>query len=303
MSHPQDPIFVLSAPSLPAATLAAALGQNPKAYGLPEINLTQADNIDAFQRDMATFRAAMAHGLLRAVGELYAGEQSVLSVEMARRWVDARGWKRTGTVYTELVERIAPLRAVVPVVSLLFDASAMRRLMATFPNAVFVILWAHPRVFGTIASNSKVGEIALQLTGSVDETYEPPLPDPQGLWLEFEAEISRHMADVPDDRIIRVRVETLAHEPEETLRALAKSLKLSVAKASMAAMLRPEASPFAGPGPIGAHANIEILPFPELAELVPEADDVQLDGPLSWRPDDEEFAPELREVAVDLGLS
>ena len=179
-------VLVLSAPSLPGTTLAAALGRNPGCYGVPEINLPLSATVDGFMREMSGPRVSQTHGVLRALGQLYGGEQTVHSIEMARRWLDLRGWMPTEAAFGEIAARIAPFRMVAPVTAMLYQPSAMKRLRSAFPDAAYVILRAHPRVFADLALGSEAGRIAVQLSGSVDEEFDPPLPDPQGLWLRTE---------------------------------------------------------------------------------------------------------------------
>lgn len=297
------PIFVLTPPALPGSTLAAALGQNSAAYAVMEINLPLSATVDAFLREMTGARATQAHGLLRTICELYAGEQTVHAVDMARRWLNRRDWMATGTVMTEIAARMAPLRMVMPVTAALFDGAAMKRLISTFPDASFVVLRAHPRIYGHIALNSEAGRVALQLTGSVDESYEPPLPDPQKLWLRSEEAMVHHLAEIPPARVHSLRVEDLARNPKSTLSALSRALGLPSGKAEVAAMLDPEGSPFAGPGPIGAHSKSHIISFEELAEEVPDSSEEILEGALPWRPDDAGFVENVKRKATELGLA
>lgn len=297
------PVFVLSAPALPAATLAAALGRNPEAFGLPEITLPLAATTDAYLRELSGIRVIQSHGLLRAISQLYAGEQTVHAVEMARRWIDSRAWMTTPMVFQEIAARLSPYRLVSPVGSLLFDGTAMKRLRATFPGASYVVIRAHPRVYGELALGQDAGRVAIELSGSLDETFEPPLPDPQTLWLQSEAELARHVEDLPADRLMILRAETLVRDPEATLKGLARSLGMPSGKAALSAMMQPEASLFAGPGPIGAHSDGMILSFAALAQDFPDPEDEQLDGPLPWRPDGAGFSDEVRDAALDLGMS
>ena len=298
-----SPIFVLAAPALPGTTLAAALGRNPDAFGVPEINLPLTATLDAFMREMSGPRVTQTHGVLRALGHLYGGEQTAHSVEMARRWLDLRGWMSSGGAFVEIAAQIAPFRMVAPVTAMLYQKSAMKRLKAAFPEAHYVVLRAHPRVFAEVALGSEAGRIAVQFSGSVDESFEPPLPDPQGLWLQTENAIAACLGDVPSERVIPMRAETLVRSPAETLRGLAVSLGLASDEAAVGAMTRPEASVFAGPGPLGAHADGQIRPFAALAQDWPPQSDETLDGVLDWRPDGAGFREDVVEKAKELGLS
>ena len=162
------PILVLAAPGVPGQTLAAALGRNPAAYDLPELNLELMPSIDVLQREMTGIRASQLHGLLRALAQLLAGEQTVAAVDMANRWLLRRTYLPTSAVAQELAIRIAPRRLVAPVTAAIFDRSSLRRLRATFPEAIFVHLHLHPHVYGRLLLAGTAGQAALQLAGALD---------------------------------------------------------------------------------------------------------------------------------------
>ena len=293
------PVFVLAAPGLPGPTLAAALGRNPLAYGLPEIALPLMDTTDALQRELIGVRGPQMHGLLRALAQILGGEQTAAAVEMARRWLDRRAFLPTSEVFHQLAARIAPRRLVAPVTAAILDKPALRRLIAAFPDAAFVHLYAHPRVYGELVLADTGGRIALQVTGAVDEGFEPPLPDPQALWLMVEAALDERLGDAA----IPVDTAGLIANPDETLRGLARKLGLKWHKEAVAAMTAPEASPFAGAGPMGAHINGQIFSFATLAERFPAQADTALDAPQPWHPEGEGFRAEVRKKAAALGFS
>jgi hypothetical protein len=197
---------------------------------------------------------------------------------------------------------VAPQRAVLPATALLFDGMAMRRLIAALPEARFVVLRAHPRIFGRLALTDQAGRIALQLTGALDESFEPALPEPQHLWLRTEEALEKSLGGLPEARVVDLRAEALLRDPEAALRDLARRLKLKWNKAAVARMLAPEASVYAGAGPMGAHADGQIRPFAALAEALPGPEEETLEGPLPWRPDDAGFTEALRRRAAALGL-
>lgn len=300
------PVLILAAPGLPAQTLAAALGQGPAAYDLPELNLEQMATIDVLQREMTGIRAPQVHGLMRAVAQLYAGEQTAAAVEMAGRWMTRRGYLSTAAVAHELAAKIAPRRMVLPVHASVFDKASLRRLKATFPGASYVHLHAHPRPYGALLLSSTSGLVALQLSGALDETVDPPLPDPQELWLMAEEALAEFIADLPESQQIEeVRMADLVARPGAAVADIARRLGLPSTGAARRAMHHPEASPFAGPGPMGAHMGGAILSLDEIAAHQPDADAPpdSLDGPLPWRPDDKGFRDEVRALAEKMGYA
>lgn len=159
------PIFVLAAPGLPGATLAAALGMNPDAYGVPEINLPLMATVDIFQREMTGPRGPQAHGTLRALAQILGGEQTQPAVEMARRWLDRRAWMPVGQALHEIAARIAPRRMVAPATAVILDPPSFRRLLGAYPNAHFVRLTAHPVHYGHLAVSAAPGRSRFSCPG------------------------------------------------------------------------------------------------------------------------------------------
>ena len=300
------PVLILAAPGLPAQTLAAALGQGPAAYDLPELNLEQMATIDVLRREMTGIRAPQVHGLMRAVAQLYAGEQTAAAIEMAGRWMTRRGYLSTAAVAQELAARIAPRRMVLPVHASVFDRASLRRLRATFPEASYVHLHAHPRPYGRLLLSSTSGLVALQLSGALDETQDPPLPDPQALWLMAETALAEFLSDLPDgQQIEQVRMADLTARPAAAVADIARRLGLPSTGAARRAMQHPERSPFAGPGPMGAHMGGVILSLRQIGAEAPaeDAEPCRLDGPLPWRPDGAGFRAEVRALAETMGYA
>lgn len=297
------PVFILAAPGLPAPTLAAALGANPRAYGLPEINLPLMLTVDVYQREMTGPRGPQGHGLLRALAQILGGEQTSAAIEMARRWLDLRAWMPAGDVHREIAARIAPRVMVSPATAVILDPPSLRRMLAMFPDARFVRLRAHPRVYGEVMLSGPTGQIALQLSGAIDEEGDAPIPDPQELWLTVETALDESLAELPESRVIPVLTEELVADPGPVLKGLARKLGLAYGAEAVAAMTRPERAPFAGPGPMGAHINGHIFSFAALAGEFPAPGTAVLDGALPWRPDGKGFRDSVAERARALGFA
>jgi hypothetical protein len=293
------PIVVMAAPGLPAPTIAAALGQGPRTYGLPELNLELMPTVDVLQSELTGLRMSQIHGLLRAIAQVHAGEQTMLSIEMARRWLSRRIHLNTEEVAREFAARLAPRRLVLPATAALLDREAMGRLRRAFPEATWVHLTLHPWRYGQLLMAGPAGEAILQVTGAMDEATEPPTPDPQILWMMAE----RGAATLPSEEVLRVPLDALAADPVAMVRGLAGRLGLPDDEAAAARMARPEASPFAGIGPMGAHARSPIQPLPDVAAALVAPSEPRLTGPLPWRPDGEEFRAEVRERAAELGYA
>lgn len=297
------PIVILAPPGLQGQTLAAALGRHPLAYDLPELNLEQMATIEVLRRELSGLRAPQLHGLMRAIAHLYAGEQSSAAVEMAGRWLMRRAYLPTEAVAYELAQRISPRRMVLPVTASLFDKGSLRRLRATYPTARYVLLQCHPHVYGRMVWADSNSQAMLMLTGAVDETTDPPTPDPQELWLTTEVAMEIFVEDMPKGQVIRQSFEDLVTDPATALAALAGSLDMPATPGTIGPMLHPEASVFAGPGPMGAHLPGQISPFATLARALPDRATATLQGPLPWRTDGAGFRKDLAGLAEAQGYA
>src|SRR5215475_14600268 len=84
------PVFILGSPRSFTSLVCGMLGQHPQAYGMPELNLFISDTLKGLLEELTGYRQIQIHGLLRAVSQLYSGEQTLNSVDMARRWLLSR---------------------------------------------------------------------------------------------------------------------------------------------------------------------------------------------------------------------
>src|SRR4051812_32558156 len=95
------PIFVLAAPHSHGARIGAMLGSHPAAFGVPELNLFVSDTLDGLWSEMADKQQLQIHGLLRTLAYLFAGEQTINAIAMARRWLTRHMHWPTSRVFNE----------------------------------------------------------------------------------------------------------------------------------------------------------------------------------------------------------
>ena len=76
-NHYKPPLFILGSPRSFTSLICAVLGQNPDAYGVPELNLFITDDIKTLIEELSGYRQIQLHGLLRTVSHLYSGEQNL----------------------------------------------------------------------------------------------------------------------------------------------------------------------------------------------------------------------------------
>jgi hypothetical protein len=309
-----DPVFVLALPHSFASLVGAMLGQHPQMYALPETHLFLAETLRDWWDICAQSSFNMAHGLLRAVAQIYFGEQTDTSVQLAEAWLKRRLPFTTGYLLELLGERVSPRMIVEKSPSIVFHIDSMQRAHRMFPQARFIHLLQHPRGYGdTIiaavkeaAGHGTVPQWLLHLAGfpsaGVDEGSQVRRGmDPQQTWHSLNTNIRQFLETVPESLRLRVRGEDVLANPQVSLRTIADWLGLRIDEEATEEMKHPELSPYASFGPSGArYGNDPIfLQSPELPRA--PATSQSLDGPLSWREDGEGFLPEVRQLAQDFG--
>jgi hypothetical protein len=121
--------------------------------------------------------------------------------------------------------------------------------------------------------------------------------DPQRAWYELNANATEFLKLVPDQQKMVLRIEDLFDNTKPTLQAIARWLGLRYDDEAVEAMMHPERSTFARPGPSRAPFGNEggFLKNPVFDPSFAET--YSLDGSLSWRPDGREFLPKVKALA------
>ena len=107
-----SPLFLLAPPRSYTSLMNAMIGQHPQTFGLPELNLFNVEQLKDLWRkvsDEIGDDSNRRQGLLRAVAEIYAGEQSVATINMAMHWAAARQEMPTGESTGSWWPRLTPL--------------------------------------------------------------------------------------------------------------------------------------------------------------------------------------------------
>jgi hypothetical protein len=302
MTSVETPVILLAPPRSFTSVACHMLGQHPGLYGMPELNLFVAETIQ--ERAGALGRPFQNSGLLRAVAQLVAGEQTVQTVELARRWVEARSACSGVSVFHELGVRAEPRRLVEKSPLTVQRADRLQRLRRVFPYARYVHLLRHPRPQGE--SLWKLGGIpAARRLDALDYSIDPPVVDMQRAWYSMHMTIATFLDGIPREQWIRVRGEDLLADPDTWLARLAQWLELPAGRADVEAMKHPERSPFACFGPPNAPFgnDPDFLRSPALRTDRKPAVPASLDGPLPWRDDGVTFSREVVDLAHDFGYT
>src|SRR5215471_2840377 len=232
------------------------VGGHPDACALPELHLFRAETVGEWLAMAGNESFGMDHGLVRAVAQLWWGEQTAATVDEARGWLRRRAHLTTGRLFEEITELLAPRVAVEKSPSLAYGPAALRRTHEMFPLARYVHLVSHPRLYGATVMDALARERAAS-GRSFDPAhwlarlaaFPPPAAgaepaaddlDPQRAWLALHGNIVEFLATVPAAQQTIVHGEDLVADDPAGLVAVAAWLGLRTDPVAVAAMRHPE---------------------------------------------------------------
>ena len=297
------PLFLLAPPRSYTSVINAMIGQHPRAFGLPELNLFNVGKVRELWGRVSNEIGGDSnrrHGLLRAVAEIYAGEQTRASVTMARHWAAAREDRTTGEAYRELADRIDPLIPGDTSPAYTVSMERLGRMYAAFPEARFIHLVRHPVPQGMSVLNLNNGIFALFVNAFEFEDNRVTV-DPQIAWHDININILNFLDRVPQERQMRIRGEDFMEHPRAQLREVCRWLGIRDDDDALEEMMHPERSSFACFGPITALFGNDpsFLRSPAFREHRPKIP--PLEGPLPWRSDGKGLRPEVIDLAYEFG--
>ncbi len=298
--QPRDPVMILAPPRSFTSVIAAMLGQHPQLYGMPELNLPVADTMR--ERTVVLSKRRFAeHGLLRAVAQLFTGQQTFQTILLAEEWLAARQNTLCMTIFRELSALVAPRRIVEKSPLNCWLPGYLHRLQRAMPDARYIHLLRNPKTQGASVDKNWRNAAAVSLD-AFDYSTNPPTIDFQKPWFGIHLNILNFLKGVPAWQQIRLRGEDLLRQPDQQLTRIAAWLGISQDQRAIEAMKHPEASPFGFLGPINAlfGNDPEFLRSPMLrTSKAPR--DTALEGPVPWRNDGKGLSPDVTQLARQFG--
>jgi hypothetical protein len=300
-----SPLFLLAPPRSYTSLINAMLGQHPQAFGLPELCLFNGKRLkDLWIRDSDEMsdESRARQGLLRAVAEIYGGEQTKATIAMANHWAAARQEKSTGDVYRELVAKIHPLIAVEKSPSYTIALDRMLAMHEAFPDARFIHLTRHPVGQCKSVMQMNGGAFALYVN-SIDFLEERAIIEPQFAWHDLNINILNFLDTVAPENKMRLRGEDIMSDPPTHLAGICRWAGIRDDQEAVDEMMHPERSPFACFGPLSALFGNDpnFLRGPSFHPH--EVKVPRLDKPVPWRDDGKGLHPRVVELAQELGYS
>lgn len=222
------------------------LGQHPECYGLPELPLFIADNLGTAWRRISQIMPHGKDGLLRTLAQLTEGEQTEDAVARAERWVDRHGSWSPRRVFDHIQDMVGPKILVHKSPAIAFREDYLKRMYAAFPEADYLHLTRH--ALGTSQSLASMVERSSEWKGLLADMQF----DPTRVWVRCHQNIVAFAAQLPPGQCMRIKGEALLANPGLYLRQIAEWLGLRTDNRAIAAMMRPERSPYSRRGPDNA---------------------------------------------------
>lgn len=299
----RPPVILLGPGRSFTTVVAAMLGQHPAHFGVPELNTGVADTVGEFLRITSNATRPVGQGLIRAVAQLALGEQSVASIEETRAWLVANAAMPMTELVLHLREAVAPRALVEKSPLMTANPEYLQRMLHQFPDARFIHLTRHPRSACQSMLRWPAYEMLLRMgvAESFDRRCTPPVFDPQVHWFLANGLVMEMLDSLPPDRWRRIQGETVLEDPAGSLAPICDWLGVDSGPEALAAMQRPEDSPFAVAGPPNAQYGGDPSFF-EAPHLRPfRRPEATLSGPLPWRPDGAGFSADVVEMAHVFG--
>jgi Sulfotransferase family len=301
------PLFLLAPPRSYTSLVNAMLGQHPQAFGLPELCLFNVERlIDLWrgsqQGEVAENGSMVRHGLIRALAEIYCGEQSSATSNMALRWCCAREHLTTAEVFQEIVAKLHPLVAVEKSPSYTMSVLRMRAMLRAFPDARFLHLVRHPVAQAKSVMAINDGAFTIKVNAfEIGEDY--AMLEPQIAWHDINLNILDFLDEVPAGQKLMMRGEEIMADPKTKLAEICRWAGLRDDPEAVEAMMHPERSPFACFGPINALFGNDpnFLAGPTFRPHTPKVP--SLDAKVPWRNDGKGLYPEVKALAREFGYA
>ena len=314
-AHPlrafQQPVFILAAPRSFTSVVCAMLGQHPQMYGMPELHLFKSETMVEWFELCRREPFPRAHGMLRAVAQLFFGGQTEETIDAARQWLNARSHFTSGQLLMALAQKVHPAIVIEKSPSSSYEQESFARVCRMFPGARFIHLVRHPKGQGESVMNymkirEQYGPIPSShwlrnLAWNSQDSNNGSEPDPQFSWYALNQSLRGFLESVPEAQQRTIRGEDVLADPSQALLPILDWLGIRQDVEAIERMKHPEHSPYACIGPKGAEYGNDRL-FLEKPELrVQRAKEQSLDGPVSWRTNGAGLVPEVIEFARQFG--
>lgn len=297
-----EALLILGTPGPNPARLAAMMSRHPDAALLPELALGMAKTLGRLQALEALGQRRLRDGWLRALALLEDDDQDEARLATAENWLARRtDWSLRDAV-DALRQRLAPRAAVLTDGESVWRIGNLEAAIANLPGARVLHVTEHPMQDCARMAERQRGAQSIPIDYRDFGTgHDRAALDPQLAWLRIHETIMRACAHRDGTSYRLVDWHRLAQSPEDGLSELLDWLGWRRTAAALVAMQRPQDAALACRGPARAPGGLDpdFLRAPDFAPRLAPRD--ALSGPVPWRDDGAELAPEVIALARRFG--
>lgn len=323
-----DPVLILASRDSCGSLLAALLGGHPEFYGAPHLNTLSFPKVWQFRVFAQIPRDTQIHGLWRFIGQETSGEQSMMTVQAARRWIGFREEIGPAAFHEELQALVAPRRLVDYSPLHIQNADIVRRALAACPTAKVIHLTKNPLAqarascrpaWQTLeaslgwwvdrAENQPCMDVYEMGDHYIDWSVKPAVFDPQFSWHRCQRAALDVAPEAGPGRWMHLRAEDLLGDPQAVLARVLAFLDTEATPAQLEAMCAQGGTPWTATGSFEAPYGIdyEMIGHPvhrvlaRAQSATPAHEPIDPAAPLPWRGDGDVLMPQVVALAADLG--
>jgi hypothetical protein len=242
--RPPDPLIILSPARSFSSVVSTMIGEHPQLYGFPELHICTSDSLEDVIQWEARRGCPGPPGLLRLIAQELYGVQSQRTITMAIAWFRERKHWSSKKLFDHLLEWVSPKIGVEKSPVTASSIENLERTIAWFPEAWFLHLTRHP-----VSSRGSIEEFRVQNRGRHSNNLGRRELDGMLMWYNVHKRIIRFLDTLPTGQWMRIKGEDLLSEPEVYLPQIAGWMGLRTDPEAINAMIHPENSPYACPGP------------------------------------------------------
>ncbi|WP_126975427.1 sulfotransferase family protein [Frigidibacter oleivorans] len=245
-------LMLLSPPRSFSSLVSTMIGQHPEIYGFPELHIMMRDTVgEALKWERNCERFLGPPGLLRTLAELVYGGQTAENVLEAANFLEDNANTRSEDIINLVMDRATEVTGAKYCLekspSVTFLPPAMERIRRAWPDAMYIHVTRHP-----VNLKKSMDEYIRELTRLSDVEKDVRLRNSMTMWPVTQRNILDFCSTLAPGQYLRIRGEDVLSDASNVMRQVAEWLGLRTDDAAIAAMLRPEESPYAVLGPVNA---------------------------------------------------
>lgn len=257
------PLIILCPPRSFSSVVSTIIGEHPQLYGFPELHIFAGDTVEEIiQREAKANHPAPA-GLLRTLAQEHDGIQTSLTILRAIAWLHERRDWTTKALFDYLLDLVSPRIGVEKSPNTARNRQFLERAYTMYPNAYFLHLTRHP-----VSARKSIQEFweNKQSAASGPANSLKTSLDSLVLWYQMHTNIINFTSTLPVGQTLRIKGEDLLSFPQIYLPQITEWMGLNSDESAIAAMMRPENSPYAcvGPSPARGGNDPKFMRSPEM---------------------------------------